>query len=362
MAIPAPAASSDVNRLVRELRSEPRWANVDVRGRPLRTHLDRQPLFTFEGSGSWADKRIVPQTAAGANLLTGRDGAQWEQLIRGVLNLSEARDGVDHLGGISFSTSKPGFAVTQTVGSMATWNPLPADGVRNVSDYFRNPGELRDTLRAASKRNAAATNGGVIAVGPRLSRAITWAMRGEDRANPDGTPRTARDWGTYASKVLAHEVEHSVTAPTDASYNSPLAWVEEAAAETMTEWPGQIKQAGDTFGLPHNGRYADGMKSYRKAVDGMRSLLRLAGVDTRRKDNFQQADQLLQGGKLERTPGRLAKAIVAHNKLPGEAYEPVRTAIRDAAWTGDDIDESLIPGNIRNVERMVASYRPESRP
>ena len=180
--------SGDVTRLVRELRTERRYAEIDINGRSLRSILDRQPIFTFEGNGSWEDRRVVPQTAAAAKLLTGPRGAEWERVVRGVLGVSQAREGVDRLGGIAFSTGRDGFAVGQAVAVMSHWMPEPEEGPRRVGEYFPTGPDLRDYLQRTARRPAAASNGGMIAVGPTVTRAVSRAINQRDADFRDGTP------------------------------------------------------------------------------------------------------------------------------------------------------------------------------
>jgi hypothetical protein len=167
----------------------------------------------------------------------------------------------------------------------------------------------------------------------------------------------------------------------------PLNWVEEGTADTLANWPGRIERVARNMGVPFSptpqapgvlpapiaaartaahGRgatfsaderalvdtwvkgefntapqtdgdrfqllamHSNGAHNYPSHVAGMHLMLAMAGIDPKRPDDYAKADQLLQGGDITGTPGRIADAIIQHRRLDPELREQLQAKIRDA--------------------------------
>lgn len=293
-------------------------------GQTLGGLIDRQVQIGLAGAGKPSERAFVPQTPAAVTLLAGERGARIERILRGALSSIDAVAGAAELSGITLSTGQQGFAANRLMTMMDMQHErLPK--APSTAGWRR---ELASTLKRVRTEGE---ESGVLAqdmswmdFGPFASRALL-------RTAADG--RHARSDEFQATAAIAvHELQHALTRARDADLVDDrgirqLNWLEEGVADAMTWQPPALKRMTAAMGVQYRPTNMDEQIGYPAFRGGVEHLLKLAGIDPATDPGYDRAFQLLQGGALSRTPGRLADAIVEHRGIAPEHREALRKLI-----------------------------------
>lgn len=298
--------------------------------------LADQVRFRIVKAGATSIEDVRPDSRAAARLWKHRET---RDIVQGVLDLANSVSGspATPLRGFTFSTSEAGYVANRAV------------------HHFRGGEPTREAYEAGlmaarvhTRETAAVRKGQWLHLDPQRSAGLLHMMRHPDATLADLTPRL-RDSLGRGVKTLLHELNH-VGSPRPADATA-LDWLSEGGAETVARWPGRVREAGETLGIPVPARvgrwFDDEGKPYQEEVDSVRGLLRLAGIDTTRVGTFRRAERLLNGTPEDELPAKLAriiadrhtKTIAAEDKL---AKKIERIIERDIAPDGSNADPKAV--------------------
>jgi hypothetical protein len=290
-----------------------------------------------DGNGPLFARDVTLQSPASVALIHGRGQERAEQVVHGMLDLLSTREGF--IRGITLSTSQPGYrasALGYIVSQSITDGDLTASDksfIRSMLAFYAS--QLSEHTYAWYDPQST-----WIYIGPDVSRTIRTFIVSPKRVKPKD--------GIFAAMVLRHEFEHSVT-PWTTDAVDRYRWIEEGTADTIATWPGAAAATARQFGLPYPKRYerlgysrADA--GYPEWVATLRLLLQAASIDVTDPKALPDVQRLLQDGKLEAAPARIAARIAREQGL-----SPIRQR-RLAAQI------LRIQGNPKAARRLVLPY------
>lgn len=321
----------------------PAWAReTPINGRTLGQQLDMQPRFAIASTRATktapAGLQLQPLTPAASKIMESRDGVRLEQQIGALLRTSSVPPSA--LKGVSLATGRAGLAANALASDVALGHQRLASEPTFL-DSMKTSAIVRGYEKdyaAKDKAGAAAFGGPWLNLGPTASRQLLKTIR--------GGPVTETDMknGYALTHLLRHEAQHALTPATPKTYPR-YTWIEEGTAEALGRWPGAVTNTARHMGIPTKPHAiskaigsSDGGKQYNEWTGSMQSLLRLSGIDTRSNSGLSAAQALLQKPALSRVPGKLADAIIEHNKLEPELREPIRKFIVSSGGDQKSID------------------------
>lgn len=271
--------------------------------------LARQVRMRMDGTGSMSERRTILETPVTSALWSGRSRDRVERFIRGYQDLLDHRRGF--VRGIGLSPTRDGFSANYVVNYVAygaftfEYTPEQREFIRR---YLAAETDVVSTYSDAWYQFDSTW----IVVGPRPTKLLLKHFRGG---------KLTVEEGMYVSHVLRHEMEHSVSATTNSDQRKN--WIEESLADTLALWPNSAVTMARAIGVPYDKRMVerpyDAVRKprggYGPWVKTMRALLRLAGVNPRRRSDFRIADSLLQGARFEKIPDRLGARIASRHHL-----------------------------------------------
>lgn len=371
--MPPIAPTSPIRPSLAAFTGDPKLATAEVGldKQPVGKLADRQIQIAFQGPGALSARSLVPQTKAAVDLLASPDGPKFERALRGLLSTVDAEKGADGVAGISLASSKDGFALNRLMTAVdlvpgvdreKVAKDLTKADITDVTKHFR---------RQADRAGIYAQNLSWIDLSPHASRSMLGAIK-------DG--RTAR--GKAAAGLvgtLVHELHHAITPArdgvlSDANGVRPINWLEEATADVLTWQPTVLRDVSKKMGLPApqfknwTSVWSDQHAGYPANRAALVDVLKLAGVSLRSRAGIADASQLLQGGSLDRVPGKLADRIVQHNSLDPAHREKIRQQIRDLGAVPPGSEQQSLPHMVsmvsgaRQLRQLVSELRqpPES--
>ncbi|MCW2926852.1 MAG: hypothetical protein JWM86_820 [Thermoleophilia bacterium] len=274
-------------------------AKAPLAGHDFGDVLAEQVRFRIIRAGATSIDDVRPDSRAARTLWKH---PETRQVVQGVLDLANSvsgSGGASPLRGFTLSTTEAGYVANRAV------------------HHFRDGTPTRDAFEAglAAARShvhetAAVRKGAWLHLDPARSAGLLHMLRNPGTELAELSPHT-RDSLGRGVKTLLHELNH-VSSPRPHGA-ARLDWLSEANAETLARWPGQVRRAGETLGIPVPARvgrwFDDEGRPYQEEVDALRGLLRLAGIDTSRIGSFSRAERLLNGTPEDRLPAKLAKLI-----------------------------------------------------
>lgn len=323
----------------------PQWFRDQPLGRKtVGEQLDRQPRFAvrYNAPQGAEPARVVlePLTPAAQSLMNKPIGVRLQDQVGALI--SSAHIPAGSLRGITLSTGRDGLAINKFVSDAELgYQNIPSDSEDFLGTIFTGAAlsNTRKQIIASDKSGAKAFGGPWLHLGPQASRVMLNAAADKQVTDP-----AVLQNNYVMSHLLRHEAQHAVTPANDKTYPR-YAWLEEATAETIGRWPGAIKRTAQGLGIPvkvhsiqQNLASSEGGAQYNAWSGSLRSLLRLAGINTMRTDSLPQAVELLQTPALSRVPGKLADAIVANNKLDPSLRETIREFIVQTQGSPDSIN------------------------
>lgn len=257
--------------LLQDVQNTPWIRNTKVGDSTFGQVADRALQFAFEGNGPIADHTIVPQTAAAARALEGKQGPALEQALRGIAATVSGHESNTSFKGISLARGYRDFQVNSAISYLEPGKFMPM-----LSDAFstkptkQSKLAVKDALKNGDQvaHMAVAQAPGWVNLGPFASRQVM-RLAGEANSTKDAK------LGTWLASIGAHEPLHTVTppglkdlvkkeylqwpTPTELEKKSqenpfaamkPINWLEEGTADTLALWPGRIQQVGARMGVP----------------------------------------------------------------------------------------------------------------
>jgi hypothetical protein len=308
------------NRFQQELQRDAWVRPFEIDGKPLGRLLVSGSRFSIEGRGPLRARRIYADTPPAANLLSGRSEVRAERFLHGLQRLMHERGA--YVQGISFARSRDGYKANFLISMVQSSWLRPLLDQRAVSNEQRRE-VLAELVPMAEEGSAGALathrfETHWVDLDPTLTRYLETWMRNPKKVKPKDT--------LFVAHVIRHELEHSVSA-WDGSYDGEAVgsvhrWLEEGSADTLANWPGEAARTARILGLPYPkaaeraswASFDPGRGGYPEYVETMRTLLLMAGVNTKDPNSFRQAHALLQKGDVHGTPMRLADAIIDNGR------------------------------------------------
>ena len=244
------------------------WASgTKVGGDELGDIAARALQFSLEGGGVPSERRLVPQTAAAAKLLTGANGAAIERVLRGIVATTDAHAGATTIAGISLARGARDFAVNSALtwlekGDVKGWNPRGGAQAKAALD------EALDGGRQVAKL-AVAQAPGWVNLGPFATRQLLRLAGSASTTTGDAT------MGAWLATLAAHEPHHTITPPRSGDLVKPeflqeplpkelekiqranpfvslkpLNWIEEGTADVLSSWAGVLPATAQKMGIP----------------------------------------------------------------------------------------------------------------
>lgn len=250
--------------------------------------------FRFTGTGALADRTVVAESDAAAKLLAGAGGSAVADALKGALQVLGARGQAVTLTGLSMARSTDGFyanlLVTDAEGRLAAGERV---GAREVQ---RTQLELAES--GIDQAYGVYDGAGWMHLDPSTTKEFEQLIA----AGPGAAARPGE-----LIPTLQHELEHAVTPSSDADYRR-VPWLEEATAETLTQWAGATAEMSEGMRLK---QVSSGVIAYEPQVRELQGWLARAGLDPTDASKLGAARDLLQDGPLGKVPGALAAAIAA---------------------------------------------------
>lgn len=257
--------------------------------------------FRFTGTGELSDRTIVPESDAASRLLSGANGAAVADALKGALSVLGARHQATTLAGITMSTSTDAFyanlLVTDAEGRLAAGEKLTARDVARTQKQLVGSG--------IDQAYGVYDGAGWMHLDPQTSREFAELVA----AGPGAPPRQGE-----LITTLQHELEHAVTPSSEADF-AKVPWLEEATAETLTQWAGATAEMA---GGMHLSQVSSGVIAYEPQVRELQGWLVRAGLDPKDPAQLGAVRDLLQGRSLGQVPRAIADGVIAHEG-PGDA-------------------------------------------
>jgi hypothetical protein len=262
----------------------------DGSARTVKELLEHQAAFGIRARGN--ELVISSESAAGAALLTGPNGARMDDLLRRTATL-DLHAGARELRGLTLTTDSHGYAAAALAERVAEGaDPATAaKGAQQLHDFLAGSGGMY--------RN------GRIILDPGSSASVQRHVAGEAL----GSTQT----GTLAH-VIRHERSHGIHHRPPGS-EGWIQWLDEAIADFQAGEPEVIRATARHLGLPDNKVHVS-YAGYPQGVAALNEFLRLAGHRVDDAPGREAAWQLLQSTPDLRVLTReIAERIVEHNGL-----------------------------------------------
>ncbi|MCZ4497363.1 MAG: hypothetical protein JWM25_1948 [Thermoleophilia bacterium] len=329
--------------------------------------LNDQVRFRIDRTGTADQWKLLPDSPAALAVVQSEAGPALLRQLEMGMRTTQGFEDRSVLKGFMLPKDNEGVLAGRIFGA----HELDPDFRRTIADTVATePERLGSVLRAygeglrSSIASAGAWNsGGWITYMPDMARAV---LTGANAYDPSNERADDASITSYLARIHPHEVQHSIT-PRTASVLDEARWIEEGTADVLSNKPAfrtaNQRAAGLTVRQYERALEAPaavdlGWKAYERpvlpkaegeAVKKMQSrrygggektlsgLLGLAGVDFRTTVGKQRAADLLQRQTMSRTPGVLAKAIIAEHGLEPKVYDRLRERIKVAVDLPDGV-------------------------
>ncbi|MBC7460521.1 MAG: hypothetical protein H7287_04095 [Thermoleophilia bacterium] len=316
--------------------------------------------FRVVGDGPMSQRQLVPDSQAAQTIVDSKQGAKLLKILGTAVGGLDGHEKRNDLTTIILPKDVDSVVAAQLVQN----NPATVNGVR-LLDLFGMQGartapqlrkvvqDMRAELNESYKMGMGAYNqAGTIVFSPETARMLLTASGAY-------TPQTGDELSTVSAKYAAdivnhvpvHEAKHSVSPVSDALYQTPGKWLEEALAEVLSNTPAILARTAEQTGvnahsyaghLAHQSKVDLGWKGWhaqrqnaaeteqnnaevgRNYIDSQqvfRDLLSNAGYSFGTAAQAKRTDTYLQTLPAEKIPDKLAQTLVSRWKI-----DPTRTS------------------------------------